>query len=65
MIKKKPGHKADIKAKAKTYIPQVLDYLECKIGLREESKDQINKIEEEAKSKRDAEMDPVILDFDK
>jgi len=36
MIKKKPGHKAEIKAKAKTYIPMVLDYLECKIGLRED-----------------------------
>jgi hypothetical protein len=36
MIKKMPGHKADIKAKAKTYIPMVLDYLECKIEIRED-----------------------------
>jgi hypothetical protein len=48
MIKNNPGHKADIKAKAKTYIPMVLDYLECKIGLRDETKEDLQKIEEEA-----------------
>lgn len=34
-IKKKPGRKIEIYAKAKTYIPIVLDYLECKIKKRE------------------------------
>ena len=44
-IKKKAGHKAEIKAKAKTYIPMVLDYLECKIGLR-------NDVQEERKKEQ-------------
>ena len=33
-IKKKGGRKAEIHAKQKTYIPIVLDYLECKIKKR-------------------------------
>jgi hypothetical protein len=65
MIKNNPGHKADIKAKAKTYIPMVLDYLECKIGLRDETKEDLQKIEEEAKNEKEASIDPVDLDFDK
>ena len=34
-IKKKPGRKVEIYAKPKTYIPIVLDYLECKIKRKE------------------------------
>ena len=33
-IKKKPGRKIEIYAKPKTYIPIVLDYLECKMKKR-------------------------------
>jgi hypothetical protein len=43
----------------------VLDYLECKINLREDTKQEVQKIEEETRTKREAEMDPVDLDFDK
>ena len=64
-IKKKPGHKADIKAKAKTYIPMVLDYLECKISLRDDAHDEKKKVLEETQRQVEAQIDPVDLDFDK
>ena len=64
-IKKKAGHKAEIKAKAKTYIPMVLDYLECKIGLRNDFQEDRKKEQAETQKKVESHVDPVDLDFDK
>lgn len=53
-IKKKAGHKAEIKAKAKTYIPMVLDFLECKIGMRNDVLEERMKVEQETQLKIEA-----------
>ena len=43
----------------------VLDYLECKIGLREDSQEERHKIEEEVEKQARDQADPVDLDFNK